>query len=175
MDNHIHYKVYGEITYLFLNFNGVAVDVWECISNFIKHFTEHVINCYRGKWRTYRITARVLGKAHIALQVFHALLWRHNGGECVSNHQPHDCLLNRLFGRWSKKTSKLGVTGLCAGNSPETDEFPAQMASNAENVSIWWRHHGTSLHVIIKSLRPNLSNIRDFLWLFHAFTVCGIC
>ena len=20
-------------------------------------------------------------------------------------------------------------------------EFPAQMASNAENVSIWWRHH----------------------------------
>ena len=32
-------------------------------------------------------------------------------------------------------------TGLCAGNSPETGEFPAQMASNAENVSIWWRHH----------------------------------
>ena len=22
-----------------------------------------------------------------------------------------------------------------------TGEFPAQMASNAENVSIWWRHH----------------------------------
>ena len=42
-----------------------------------------------------------------------------------------------------KKTSKLRVTGLCAGNSPETGEFPAQMASNAENVSIWWRHHDT--------------------------------
>ena len=27
------------------------------------------------------------------------------------------------------------------GNSPVTDEFPAQKASNAENVSIWWRHH----------------------------------
>ena len=40
-----------------------------------------------------------------------------------------------------KKTSKLPVTGLCAGNSPGTGEFPAQMASNAENVSIWWRHH----------------------------------
>ena len=26
-------------------------------------------------------------------------------------------------------------------NSPGTGEFPAQMASNAENVSIWWRHH----------------------------------
>ena len=42
----------------------------------------------------------------------------------------------------SKKTSKLRVTGLCAGNSPVTGEFPAQRASNAENVSIWWRHHG---------------------------------
>ena len=28
------------------------------------------------------------------------------------------------------------------GNSPGTGEFPAQMASNAENVSIWRRHHG---------------------------------
>ena len=33
----------------------------------------------------------------------------------------------------SKKTSKLRVTGLCAGNSPVAGEFPAQMASNAEN------------------------------------------
>ena len=41
----------------------------------------------------------------------------------------------------SKKTSKLRVTGLCAGNSPVTGEFPAQRASNAENVSIWWHHH----------------------------------
>ena len=39
------------------------------------------------------------------------------------------------------KTSKLRVTGLCVGNSPGTGEFPAQMASYAENVSIWWRHH----------------------------------
>ena len=37
--------------------------------------------------------------------------------------------------------TKLRVTGLCAGNPPGTCEFPAQMASNAENVSIWWRHH----------------------------------
>ena len=41
----------------------------------------------------------------------------------------------------SKKTSKLHVTGLCAGNSPLTSEFPAQMTRNAENVSIWLRYH----------------------------------
>ena len=49
--------------------------------------------------------------------------------------------ITSLFRRRSKKTSKLRVTGLCAGNSPGTGEFSAQMASNAENVSIWWRHH----------------------------------
>ena len=53
-----------------------------------------------------------------------ALLWRHNGHDCVSNHQPHGCLLNRLFRRRSKKTSKLRVTGLFVGNSPEPVNSP---------------------------------------------------
>ena len=78
-----------------------------------------------------------------------ALLWRHNGHSGVSNRHPHDCLLNRLFRRRWKKTSKLRVTGLCVGNSPVTGEFPAQMASNAENVSIWWRHHLLLPHTCI--------------------------
>ena len=60
------------------------------------------------------------------------LKWRNNDRAGVSNHQPRDCLLNRLFRRRSKKTSKLRVTGLCAGNSPVTGEFPAQRASNAK-------------------------------------------
>ena len=74
-------------------------------------------------------------------QQTHTLQWRHNRRDSVSNHQLHHCLLNRLFRRRSKKTSKLCVTGLCVGNSPVTGEFPAQMASNGENVSIRWRHH----------------------------------
>ena len=69
------------------------------------------------------------------------LQWRHNGHDGVSNHQPHHGLLNRLFRRRSKNTPKLRITSLCVENSPGTGEFPAQMASNAENVSIWWRHH----------------------------------
>ena len=68
----------------------------------------------------------------------------HNERDDVSNHQPHDCLLMRIFRRRSNKTSKLRVTGLCEGNSPVTGEFPAQRASNAKNVSIWWRHHAKS-------------------------------
>ena len=73
--------------------------------------------------------------------IMDTLQWRHNGRDGVSNHQPHDCLLNRLFRRRSEKTSKLRVTDFCAGNSLVTGEFPAQRASNAENVFIWWRHH----------------------------------
>ena len=101
------------------------------------------------------------------------LQWHHNGHNSVSNHQPRDCLLNRLFRRRSKKAPKLRVTGLCAGNSPGTGEFPAQMASNAENVSIWWRHHAShytsmcwsAVHEIIgtklNTLRPR-QNGRHF-------------
>ena len=86
----------------------------------------------------------LLWKTWTGSQRHPSLLWRHNGHSSVSNHQPHDCLHNRLFRRRSKLTSKLRVTGLCVGNSPGTGEFPAQMASNAENASIWWRHHDLS-------------------------------
>ena len=54
-----------------------------------------------------------------------------------------DCLLNPLFRRRSKKTSKLHATGLCEGNSPVTGEFHPQRTSNAENISIGWHHHAT--------------------------------
>ena len=43
ISNHIHYSVWDEITYAFPNFNGGIVEVWESKSNFIPHFTRHVI------------------------------------------------------------------------------------------------------------------------------------
>ena len=69
------------------------------------------------------------------------LQWRHNGHDGVPNHHPYGCLLNRLFRRRSKTTSKIRVTGPCAGDSSVTGEFPAQRTSNAVNVSIRWHHH----------------------------------
>ena len=61
----------------------------------------------------------------------HALHWRHNERDGVSNRRFLDCLRSRLFRRGSEKT-KLRVTGLCEGNSPVAGEFLAQRASNAE-------------------------------------------
>ena len=81
------------------------------------------------------------GKNRCRALIRPTLQWRHDECDGVSYHQRLDCLLNRLFRCRSKKTSKLRATGLCAGNSPVTGEFHTQRASNAENVSIWWRHH----------------------------------
>ena len=69
------------------------------------------------------------------------LHWHHNGRDGASNNRRLGLLLRLLFRRRSKKTSKLRVTGLCEGNPPVTGGFPSQRASNAENASIWWRHH----------------------------------
>ena len=70
-----------------------------------------------------------------------SLQWRNNERDGISIHRRIDCLPKRLFWCRSMKTSKLRVTDLCEGNSPVTGEFPAQRASDAENVPIWWRHH----------------------------------
>ena len=101
------------------------------------------------------------------------LQFRHNERDVVSNRQCHDCLLNRLFRRRSKKTKKLRVTGLCEGNSPMTGEFPAKKATNAENVSIWWRHH---IHVSARCYNmPTTKRITTKLCTyFPAYTVCNI-
>ena len=106
------------------------LDPWEQISAKYKsnYYSLYLKDAYEN------IIRKMAAKLH----------WRHNERDGVSNHQPNDCLLNRLFSLRSKKTSKLRITGLCAGNSPVTSEFPAQKVSNTENVSIWWRHHDLS-------------------------------
>ena len=69
------------------------------------------------------------------------LQWRHNGRNSVSNHQLYDCLLNRFIQAQIKENIKAPRHWTLCGEFTGTGEFPAQMASNAENVSIWWRHH----------------------------------
>ena len=61
-------------------------------------------------------------------------------GAIVSQITSPITVYSTVYSDADKKTSKLRATGLCAGNSPGTGEFPAQMVSNAENASIWWRH-----------------------------------
>ena len=82
------------------------------------------------------------------------LRWRHNERDIVSNHQPRECLLSRLIWRRSKKTSKLCVIGLCAGNSPgpvnSTRKGPVtrKMFPFDDVIMLWSNHafHATSWH-----------------------------
>ena len=101
----------------------------------------------------------------------HSLQRHHNGRDCISNHRRLDCVLNRLFRRRSKKTSKLHVTGLCEGNSLMTGGFPAQRASVAENVSVWWRHHVTCF-IIVAGWESD-TDLRWTYLIFQCFTKCS--
>ena len=71
--------------------------------------------------------------------IIRSLHWRHNDHDGVSNHQPHGCLLQPFSQTQIKENIKAPRHGPLCG------EFTAQMASNAENVSIWWRHHAWNL------------------------------
>ena len=149
------------------------LDIWLTVNEFKNECKRVVCESFKNDWyrslmnltqnpslRTYvsfKFSFKQEPYLHVTLQ------WRHNEHASVSNHQPNDYLLNGLFGRWSKVTSKLRVTGLCVGNSPGTGEFPAQKATNAENVSIWWRHHDQSTKIsdCIVPITRQLAHIRN--------------
>ena len=126
-------------------FEHFIIKIDKCIRKQNKkthHFrVKHCIHILRYKTRWPLSRSRLMWKDVVLLAWRYTLQWRHNGRDSVSNQQLLDCLFNILFRHRSKKTSKLRVTGLCEGKSPGTGEFPAQKASNAENVSTWWRHH----------------------------------
>ena len=52
ISNDVHYKVWDGIIYPFPKFNGVTVEVWEWISNFIwRHFRNGVLEPYGTHWK----------------------------------------------------------------------------------------------------------------------------
>ena len=95
----------------------------------------------------FKMTSHFIGRRQICMSPQYSkptdssLQWRHNEHDGVWNHRRLGCLHNCLFRRRSKKISKFCVTDLCEGNPPVTGGFPSQRVSNAENVSIRWRHH----------------------------------
>ena len=69
----------------------------------------------------------------------------------------------------SKKTTKLHIAGLCGGNPSVTGWFPSQRVCNAENVSIWWRHHESSARMVYMCLTwvQNLTKVLTFSCLYR--------
>ena len=92
-------------------------------------YTLFSLDCARAQERDFESESDKLsssGAASIRIQtsqetiISSPLQWRYNERDGVSNPHRLDCILNRL-----------------------TVDFPAQRASKAEKVSIWWRHHVT--------------------------------
>ena len=114
-----------------IGITGIRIRAWisdKCLYDFwkSKRLRRHIHDCM--------ILAIILRRTHFwsITNPCKPLRWRHNERGGVSDHQPDDCLLNRLFMRRSKKTSKFLVNSLCVGNSPVAVEISAQRASNVE-------------------------------------------
>ena len=110
--NHAHCFMWDAITNPCPNLKEVLV----CQSSLTATVMEsNILNCLGG---------------HCSLQ------WRHNEHDGVSNHQPHDCLLNRLFKAQIKENIKAPRHWPLCGEFTGHRWIPAQRTSNAENVSM---------------------------------------
>ena len=74
-----------------------------------------------------------------------ALQWRHNERDRVSNHRRLDCLLLPFVQSQIKENIKAPCHWPLWGEFTGDSEFPAQRASNAENVPILCCHHGMKI------------------------------
>ena len=97
----------------------------------------------------------ISSKWDFMLSLWFPLQWLQIERDGVSNHQPHDCLLNRLFKTQIKVTSKLHVTGRCEGNSPVTGEFTAQRVSNAYRMA----SYGTSVILTVSCVASDDNSV----------------
>ena len=94
---------------------------------------ENVLEIFYSQSKFSMYTRSGLEKLKLILQL------RHNGRDGVLNHRRRYCLLNRLFRHRSKKYQSAVSLAIVRG----IHRWPVDIkkASNAENVSIWWRHH----------------------------------
>ena len=98
---------------------------------------------------------------------WNTLQWRHNEHNGVSNHQCLECLLNRLFRRRSKISSKLCVIGLCEGNPPvdslHKGPVTREMFPFVYVIMISWQN------AIFCLVRRRCDGVRSLLWFIYIY------
>ena len=82
----------------------------------------------------------------------------------VSNHQLHHCLLNHLLSRRSKKTSKLCVTSLLAGNSPQHKWPVTRKMFPSDDVIMLFHLHHPRIKWFLKSIHLTWTIIYDTVY-----------
>ena len=89
-----------------------------------------------AKWRQFCLSLKVLMQATRLMYI--SLRWRHNENDGVPNHQRLDIYSTVCSNADQRKHQNSASLAFVR----EIHRWPkGQRASNAENVSIWWRHH----------------------------------
>ena len=98
------------------------------------------------------------------------LQWRHNGCKSISNHQPQDWCTDQ------RKHQSSASLAFVQGNSLVTSEFPAQMASNREIISIWWHHHDGLINILdlLSSCSKLFCLIYSVIRMFYSMSVTTV-
>ena len=103
----------------------------------IGNVVTHSLNELLAIWRLFLDSSQ----SHQTLQ------WRHNERDGISNHQPRDCLFNRLFKAQIKENIKAPRHWPSWGEFTGDRWIPRTKGQYHGKASIWWRHHeklGTS-------------------------------
>ena len=129
-----------------------------------------------GHRKDFRISSSLWGERkysdHDTEEFSVSLQWRHNGCDGVSNHQPHDCLLNRLFSRRSKWSVNSPHKGLVTREMFPFDYFIIG-DHDIENISVLAAHCGVNTFMIGHGYI--LSTKAKVMWsyvLLLVFTTC---
>ena len=72
--------------------------------------------------------------------IYKSLLWGHNERDDVLNHWVSIVCSTVCSGANQRKHQSSVSLTFVRGDTPVTDGFPSQRASNTWNISIWWRH-----------------------------------
>ena len=100
-------------------------------------FSKHYIIYKMNYWMKY---ATVSSDTDVEIHVWYRESRDKLTRNCWTNHRSFDFCLTASVDSHQRHI-KVCISGLYVGNSSVTGELPAQRASNAEKVSIWWRHH----------------------------------
>ena len=103
-------------------------------------------------------------------EIHFPLQWRYNGHDDVSNQHCLDCsLFTQTFVQAQiKENTKAMRHRTLWGEFTGSGEFPSQMDSNAENFSIWWRHHA---NLVLTMECPLLLSVISFLYPTHIWNM----
>ena len=83
----------------------------------------------------------LFGVGSLVLGQWYALQWRHDKCDRVSNRRRLHCLLNCWSGADQRKHRSSASLAFVREIHRLQVGSPHKKASNAENISIWWRHH----------------------------------